>query len=48
MKKFTVHVVVSILQAFISLYFKAKTQWNKDMSDLIQETLLCYIGSKPI
>ena len=46
-KKFPVHVVISILQAFnclileifvhdlyfFSLYFKAKTQWNKGMSD---------------
>ena len=46
-KKFPVHVVISILQAFncqyfdifvhdlyfVSLYFKAKTQWNKGMSD---------------
>ena len=50
-EKFSVHVVISILQAFncryleifvgprptlhifFSLYFKAKTQWNKGMSD---------------
>ena len=46
-KKFPVHMVISILQAFncwyleifvydlyfFSLYFKAKTQWNKGMSD---------------
>ena len=46
-KKFPVHVVISILQAFncrcleifvhdiyfFSLYFKAKIQWNKGMSD---------------
>ena len=43
-KKFPVHVVISILQAstagvlrflyiFFSLYLKAKTQWNKGMSD---------------
>ena len=47
MKKFLVHMVISILQAlscqcleicvhdiyFFSLYFKAKTQWNKRRSD---------------
>ena len=46
MKKFPVHVVISVLQAFncrcleifvndiyfFSLYFKAKTQWNKGIS----------------
>ena len=45
-KKFLVHVVISILQAFncrcleifymtyiFSSYFKAKTKWNKGMSD---------------
>ena len=44
-KKFPIHVVISILQAFNcrcleifvhdidDLYFKAKTQWNKGMFD---------------